>query len=160
MGLTRMTIRRWMITVALVAVIITAGQLFWRSRRFRILAELHQAQASTFAATAARFQPPIVEEAIAAEVYEVVRQFEEGVPLWRLLDMDMSMRPIPVTAQQARREEKQRLKARALFSGMNRAKYVHSQHLAEYHVEMSRKYRRAATQPWLPVPLDPPVPIR
>jgi hypothetical protein len=158
MRIPRMTIRRWMITVALAAAVITAGQLVRLSRRFHKLAEWHQAQARTFAATAAIFKPPIVEKAFAAEVDEVLRQFEEGVPLWRLIDF--STHPIPVTAQEARREEKQRAKAAALFSAMNSATYLQSQHLADYHGEMSRKYRRATGQPWLPVPPDPPVPTR
>jgi len=155
-----MTIRRWMITVAVVAAIITSGQLVWRSRRFRVLAEWHQAQASVCAATAARFRPPIVDGEFAEEVEELLRMYDEGVPLWRLIDhLELDVRPIPVTAQQARRERMQRAKADALFSARNKATYEQSQRLAEYHIEMSRKYRRAAAQPWLSPPPDPLVPM-
>jgi hypothetical protein len=161
MRVPRMTIRRWMVTVAFVAAIITAGQFALRSRRFQRLAAWHHSEASAFADTAAIYEPPVVEDAYAEEVDEVVRRYEEGVPLWRLVELDyFSPHPIPVTVQQARRERTQRLKTDALFSAMNKSKYVLSRHLADYHVEMSRKYRRAAIEPWRSVPPDLPVPIR
>ena len=84
MRIPRMTIRRWMIIVALVTAIITVGQLVRRSRRFQRLARWHQSQASAFADTPALYKPPIVEDVFATEADEVVRRYEEGVPLWRL----------------------------------------------------------------------------
>jgi hypothetical protein len=107
-------------------------------------------------------KPPIVDDAIAAEVAEALRQIEEGKPLWSLIDkfgLGPRVVPIPVTVQQANREEKQRIRAQAFLGAMNNARYVHSEHMADYHVVMSQKYRRAALRPWMLVAGDPAVPI-
>ena len=164
MRASRMTIRRWMIAVTVVAAIIASVQFAQRSRRFQRLAKWHESQANAFAATAAILKPPIVDDAIAAEVAEALQQIEEGKPRWRLVDkfgLGQGMIPIPVTVQQAERAEKQRKRAEAfLWAMMDRARYVQSQHLADYHVEMGQKYRQAALRPWMLVPPDPPGPVR
>jgi hypothetical protein len=159
----RMTIRRWMIAVAVVAAIIASVQFALRSRRFQRLAKWHESQANAIA-TAAILKPPIVDDAIAAEAAEALQQIEEGTPRWRLVDkfgLGQGMIPIPVTVQQAERAEKQRKRAEAFqWAMMDSARYVQSQHLADYHVEMGQKYRRAALRPWLLVARDPPLPVR
>jgi hypothetical protein len=143
-----MTIRRWMVTVAFVAAIITAGQIARRSLRFHRLAAWHQTRVDAFVAAAAISQPPIVEDTIAAAVDEALQQIEEDMRLWRYnFDGGEVGRP-PITAEEVTRDEELLHKAQSLLM----ASQAKSQQFYEFHVEMSRKYRRAATQPWLPVP--------
>jgi len=143
----RMTIRRWMITAAFVAAFITAAQIAHRSWRFLQLASWHQTRVDAFVAAAAIPQPSIVPDT------EALRQIEDAKRLWRYDFDGGEVQSKPLTAEEVRREEVLH-RSRAMLE----ASQARSQRLYDYHVQMSEKYRRAATQPWLPAPPDPPVP--
>lgn len=156
MRLPRMTIGRWMMTIAFVAAIITAGRIGWRWRRFHEAAAWHRTQSDLYAAGASRQSASVNDDVVAVAVKSGLRQIEVekrswkfhlgasgGYPVFRLLTVD-----------EVRREQEALDQATAELDAI----FARHQQLADYHRDMSRKYQRAATRPWLPISPDPPVP--
>jgi len=163
-----MTIRRWMITVLFVAAIVTAGQFGWRWWNFRRLAASHRLQARMYAASIKVPPAPSIQSFVEATVEESLREIEESNLLWGYdatehrgtgAGRGYSRQTAFFTIKGVRRVEelltqtRENLKqAQSLIE--RRASRI--RRLALYHSEMSRKYQRAASRPWLLVPPDPP----
>lgn len=154
----RMTIGRWMITVAALAVIITGGQIGWRSKRFHELATWHDNQASKFANVALTVLSPI-SLSVSADASDMssrpnvsdahLRTLYIGRPGFVYNYKTTSL----VTAEDVERAEAELKQAQAELEAMDRL-----QRLVNYHNEMSRKYRQAAARPWNLVTPNPPPP--
>jgi hypothetical protein len=143
-----MTIRRWLITAALVAAFFTAAQIAHRSWRFHTLASRHQTRVDAFVAAAAIPQPSIGPDT------EALRQIDETKTLWRYDFDGGQVQSKPLTADDMRREEDLLRQSRAKLEAIK----TRSQRRYDYHAQMSQKYRQAANRPWMPLSPDPPIP--
>jgi hypothetical protein len=139
MRLPGMTTRRWMIAVAVVAVIIGA-----ETTRRRWVAYHQQAAAYAKLEEVAQRLAGGKEEEVARlnQLVEKLRQEAESV------------RNDPV-ALKNREGMIETWKSRVMFQSLDAE---HSRREATYYGNLKDKYRRAASYPWLPVEADPPAP--
>jgi hypothetical protein len=159
-----MTVRRWMLAVAIVAAGTSAGQLCWsRYRRysFRAAAEITEATRLTRLASVTQGQATSKPKSLAngdaaseeGEALELAIRliqspaFAKGLAarmLGSLAERGMAPRR-DIAIEEARARLHMRLAS----------KYRRQ---AEYHAVLGRKYKAAASRPWLPVEPDPPPP--
>jgi hypothetical protein len=156
MRLPRMTTRRWMMTVAFIAAIITAGRIGWRWSRFREAAAWHRTQSGLYAAVATRQSASVNEDAVTAAVKSGLSQIEDAKELWNSYATEGGR----YSVIRLRTADEERVAKEALDQVTAELDAIFARHrqLADYHREMSRKYQRAAARPWLPIAPDPPVP--
>jgi hypothetical protein len=146
MRLTRMTTRRWMVLVLAIALSMVCGRWGWKtSGAYGLKAAYHDAQERNARLTLRMMQstPPSstrIQWQDAARIMSAL----VSLPWSKDLLADWHWPPIeersPTALQLARREA---------------AKW---EELVIYHMQMRRKYERAAWFPWLPVEPDPPEP--
>jgi hypothetical protein len=168
MLLPRMTTRRWMIAVAVVALSFVArrygiGLKHERARRL--------AQAKWHAKAEADYRRQITRSTARGALPERADQGPTGVPgtsavLDSVIEREFGLpaaRSIPVNGDDRFRAAQARSSAleasrRKLIDELGRKQTVYGRKLADYHAGLARKYLAAAARPWLSVAPDPPVP--
>jgi hypothetical protein len=132
MRLPRMTIREWMIAMVVTALAVGAVSLDRWSRDYRRRAEFHARMESTYED---KWRKAIVRMEKSAKIVD---------KLERQLPPDFPPGSFRETVGGFALEIRERAAADAQRGG--------------YHAALARKYRYAASHPWLPVEPDPPEP--
>ena len=138
MRLPRMTTRRLMIAVAVVAILSTAGIMVRRSRDFARQAAFHAAEEERRRFLLWAFAPGF-EESFKQEQKDLVRLAYVRNPI-----RNPDLREQATQSHQDANEEHARMNALERQRG--------------YHAGLKQQYERAVTHPWEQVPLDPPEP--
>jgi hypothetical protein len=131
----RFTLRRLMVAVAIAGFAFAAGLMWQRSAYYRSRAEYHASKLSLRETVVRNWQPMLENESlILVKLHNTHTDLAVG--------MDRAV--------EIRRYER--------LATKHRGYVAISTVLARYHSEMTRKYRRLAVYPWLPVEPDPPEP--
>jgi hypothetical protein len=147
MRLPRMTIWRWMIAVAVVALSVGGYRQVIRLRRERdsrlATARWHAGVEGDYRRLIAKIsgRPPRPRRAIQEPISPELMRAE----LDRAIRRQFDLLPPPSEVAHA-------LKARAYFSPSQLSRH---RRWADYHAELARKYTWAARHPWLPIEPDP-----
>ncbi len=146
MRLPRMTIRRWMILVLVIALLIVSGRWGWRmSRVYGLKAVDHSAKEQRARLTLKMMQMPPpsstrIQRQVSSRVVTALANRPGSKDLLAVWEGPRIEELSPTALQIARREA------------------LEWEELVTYRARMRRKYEWAAWFPWLPVWPDPPEP--
>jgi hypothetical protein len=164
MRLPRMTVRRWMLAVAIVAVVVSVWRLCWsRHRRFSLRAAIEMKEATRLTRLAAPAKARAAPEPRSLANRDAASEEGEALELAIHLIQSpafakgLAARMLQSLAERgmAPRRDIAIEEARARLHMRLASKY---QRRAEYHAILGRKYQAAAARPWLSVEPGPPPP--
>jgi hypothetical protein len=164
----RMTTRRWMLAAAVIALALGGHREANRLKQWRDACLMratwhaeaeayHRRLSATATARAARQvetdQEPTPSPALNAELDKVIEQ-EFGLPADRSIRSEGNDRFREARARQYALADRRR----KILDDYSRKQSKYHAKQADYHAVLARKYRDAASRPWLAVELDPPAP--
>ena len=150
MPLPRMTTRRWMVAVVVVALGIYSGLLVWRSSQFNRTALQHTEQAAS-----CRERETYHAARVATEV-NMLSIRERHLELARSI-AERSSGSDGVVKALVEEAESSLAYGRSVLDD-HRRNLANAVATRAYHERLMKNYRRAARRPWLPAPPDPPPP--
>ena len=175
MRLPRMTTRRWMISVAALAVTLGGHREATRLKRYRdeylARAASHVAAETYYRRLVSSSESSVLNKRVAAQelaVQESTSLDQRGIALdgtverWFVLAQGDSTRA-EEEAHDRFREAQARAdamveRARMMVANNLKRQLEHYQRQAEYHAALGRKYATAAARPWFAIAPDPPKP--
>jgi hypothetical protein len=175
MRMPRMTTRRWMVAVAALAVALGGYREATRLKRnrdeFLARAAGHVAEAAYYRRLVASSQPSVLHDKMVAREWAAMESMSPArsdTEFNRTLELAFGLPEFHST--QADEDDHVRFREAQARAGpmAERGRILRANHLqreleyhqrrAEYHAAVGRKYRAAASRPWLRIAPDPPKP--